>query len=165
MNKLLLLVCLTCAAAVSAAEPSVQSRLQRLEDVESIRVLLDRYVEFNESRDYNAYSQLFARDGELALSTTRLKGPAAIRDYLERNFGGAGNASKGPQKGSSHVITNIRIDVTGDTATSVCRWMLVAPGAEGRVQIASKGRYEDRLVREDGHWKFKERSIVSDPAQ
>ena len=161
---------LVCAAALGvytggaavAAEPALEARLRRLEDTEAIRALLDRYVEHNESRDYAAYSALFARDGELALSTTRLKGPAAIRDYLEKNFGGPANASKGPQKGSSHVLTNIHIEVNGDTATSVCRWMLVTPGAEGRQLIASKGRYVDRLVREDGRWKFRERAIVSD---
>ena len=165
MTRIFVLVaCLVCSAALSAAEPSVQSRLQRLEDTESIRLLLDRYVDANESRDYTAYSQLFSRDGELVLSTTRLKGPAAIRDFLEKSFGGPANASKGPQKGSSHVLTNIRIEVTGDTATSVCRWMLVTPGGEARPQIASKGRYQDRLVREDGRWKFRERSIVTDPS-
>jgi uncharacterized protein (TIGR02246 family) len=153
---------LLCSAAVAAAEPSTQSRLQRLEDTQSIHVLLDRYVDANESRDYAAYSQLFARDGELVLGATRLKGPPAIREFLEKSFGGAANASKGPQKGSSHVLTNIRIEVNGDAATSVCRWMLVTPGADGKPQIGSKGRYEDRLVREDGNWKFKERSIVTD---
>lgn len=161
---------LICAVALGvgtvgtalAAEPALEARLRRLEDTEAIRALLDTYVEHNESRDYAAYSGLFARDGELALSTTRLKGPAAIREYLEKNFGGPGNASKGPQKGSSHVLTNIRIEVTGDTATSVCRWMLVTPAVEGRQQIASKGRYVDRLVREDGRWKFRERAIISD---
>ncbi len=151
------------AAAEPPSQGGLQARLQKLEDTEAIRLLLDRYVDFNESRDYAGYGDLFARDGELVLSTTRLKGPSAIREFLEKNFGGPANASKGPQKGSSHVLTNIRIEVTGDTATSVCRWMLVAPGADGRQVISSKGRYEDRLVREDGRWKFKQRSIVSDP--
>jgi len=163
-----LIVLLLGAGALSspvyAAESSVQSRLQRLEDTEAIRVLLDRYVDANEARDYVAYSRLFAREGELVLRNTRLKGPAAIRDYLEKNFGGPANASKGPQKGSSHVLTNFRIDVTGDSATSICRWMLVVPGTEGgKPQIGSKGRYEDKLVREDGQWKFRERAIISDP--
>jgi uncharacterized protein (TIGR02246 family) len=151
-------------ASVAAAELSLQARVQHLEDVESIRGLLERYIELNESRDYPAYSQLFARDGELVLSTTRLKGPAAIRDFLEANFGGA-KASAGPSKGSAHLVTNVRISVDGDKATSVCRWTLVSPGSEGgRPVVTSKGRYEDKLVREDGRWKFKERSIVTDPA-
>jgi uncharacterized protein (TIGR02246 family) len=163
-------VALICAAMLAApvapralaAEPALQARLQKLEDIEAIRVLLDHYVGFNEARDYVGYADLFARDGELVLSTTRLKGPAAIRDHLQKNFGGPANASKGPQKGSSHVLTNIRIEVGGDTATSVCRWMLVTPAAGGRQEIASKGLYQDRLVREDGRWKFKERAIVTD---
>lgn len=153
------------AGPVHSAEPSMQARVQRLEDVESIRVLLDRYVDANESRDYEAYSRLFARDGELVLGgDMRLKGPAAIRDYLQKNFGGPANASKGPQKGSSHVLTNIRIEVNGDAAISECRWMLVVPGVDGgKPQIGSKGRYVDKLVREDGTWKFRERAIRSEP--
>ena len=44
---------------------AIVQRLQLLEDREAIRSLLERYIDFNETRDYRGYSQLFASTGEL----------------------------------------------------------------------------------------------------
>ncbi|HUG73882.1 MAG TPA: nuclear transport factor 2 family protein, partial [Steroidobacteraceae bacterium] len=88
------------------------------------------------------------------------KGPAQIRELLEKNFGGAN--TRGPRPGSSHLLTNVRIEVNGNTATSFCRWTLLSPLENGRQEVVGKGHYQDKLVREDGRWKFSERSIVTD---
>jgi uncharacterized protein (TIGR02246 family) len=132
--------------------------LQRLEDAEAIRLLLDRYIELNESRDYAAYSQLFARDGELVTRRGRTQGPQAIHEFLETNFGAQARAANDPLQGSSHILSNIRIEVDGDTATATSRWTLLTPGGE-RPQVGQAGRYVDQLVREGGVWKFQQRSI------
>jgi 3-phenylpropionate/cinnamic acid dioxygenase small subunit len=165
---LLDLATLACCLAApplpgAAAGQSLEARVQRLEDVESIRQLLERYVELNEARDYAGYAQLFARDGELALRVGSARGPAQIRELLEKNFGGA-NAARGPRPGSSHLLTSMRIDVSGDSATSFCRWTLLSPLENGRQEVAGKGHYKDELVREDGRWKFSKRTIVTDRA-
>lgn len=161
LRMALLLCCLSVAPAVASAAQSVEARLQRLEDVEDIRLLLERYVELNEARDYAGYTQLFARDGELVLRVGRARGPAQILELLQKNFGGA-NAARGPRPGSSHLITNLRIEVRGDTATAFSRWTLLSPLENGRQEVAGKGHYQDRLVREDGRWKFSERTIATD---
>lgn len=155
-----LLCCLGAAPLAGAAGPSLQTRLQQLEDRAAIQQLLERYVEVNEARDFATYAQLFARDGELVIGTLRKKGPAEIRDFLTGAFTGAG-ASRGPKPGSSHLLTNVRIQVDGDKATGISRWTLVGP-VDGKWLVASKGTYVDKFVREDGHWKFQERSIVTD---
>lgn len=60
--------------ALAKAEPrtdgkfaALETRLQKLEDTEAIRLLLERYIQLNESRDYAAYSELFAKAGEVNL--------------------------------------------------------------------------------------------------
>lgn len=145
-------------AAKEAAGATLESRLQRLEDAEAIRLLLDRYIELNESRDYAAYSQLFAKDGELVTRRGRTTGPQAIHEFLETNFGAQTRTANDPLQGSSHLLSNIKIEVDGDTATATSRWTLLTQGGE-RPLVGQAGRYEDRLVRESGVWKFQQRTI------
>lgn len=163
LGFVMLACCLAAPSLPGAPGMSLEARVQRLEDVESIRRLLERYVELNEARDYAGYAQLFARGGELALRVGSARGPAAIRELLEKNFGGA-NAARGPRPGSSHLLTSMRIDVTGDRATAFCRWTLLSPLENGRQEVAGKGHYQDELVREEGQWKFSKRTIVTDRA-
>jgi hypothetical protein len=145
-------------AAEEAPGATLEGRLQRLEDAEAIRLLLDRYIELNESRDYAAYSQLFARDGELVTRRGRTTGPQAIHEFLETNFGAQARTANDPLQGSSHILSNIRIEVDGDTATATSRWTLLTQGGE-RPQVGQSGRYVDQLVREGGVWKFQQRTI------
>ena len=58
-------------AGVVAKEPSMAERLQRLEDKEAIHALLERYFEFQENRDFDAFANLFSKDGELILRRGR----------------------------------------------------------------------------------------------
>jgi uncharacterized protein (TIGR02246 family) len=145
-------------AAKDAPGASLESRLQRLEDAEAIRLLLDRYIELNESRDYAAYSQLFAKDGELVTRRGRTTGPQAIHEFLEKNFGAQTRTANDPLQGSSHILSNIKVVVDGDAATATSRWTLLTQGGD-RPQVGQAGRYVDKLVREGGVWKFQQRTI------
>ena len=153
----------TIAQAADASTPSISARLRTLEDREAIRALLHRYIELNESRDWRSYSQLFADDGELVMSTQTLTGPEAIYTLLEGSFS---KDSIGPDHflyHASHLLTNIEISVTGDTATATSRWSLLIPGADGgNPQVMQAGKYRDSLVRVGNEWKFKQRAIVTD---
>jgi hypothetical protein len=60
-----------------------------------------------------------------------------------------------------HLLSNFVITVNGDTATAWSRWTFVVPGEKGAV-ISQAGRYDDMLVREDGHWRFKRRTASND---
>ena len=159
---LLTSVCGFASADVSDAQfQALTQRLQVLEDKEAIRHLLETYIDFNESRDYRAYSQLFASNGQLNLRRGSAVGPDAIYELLEKNFGGPLPAGSF-LRNASHVLSNIVIDVDGDTATARSRWALLSPApADGTPRVAQSGFYRDRLVRENGEWKFLERSIVT----
>jgi hypothetical protein len=146
--------------STSSDNLSIGARLRLLEDREAIRELLHHYIELNESRDWLAYSKLFAPDGELVMSSRTLQGPNAIYSLLEENFG---KDKIGPDSflyHASHLLTNIEISINGDTATATSRWSLLIPGAGGgNPQVMQAGKYHDALVRVGDAWKFKQRII------
>jgi hypothetical protein len=154
-----MLVCLAASCgSVVAAESPLEMRVRQLEDRESIRLLLERYIELNESRDYKTYSQLFARNGELITRRGRATGPEAIHAMLEKNFGAAAASANNPLSGSIHVLSNIKIEVKGDAGTATSRWTLLSPG-DKEARVPQAGSYSDKFVRENGEWKFQQRII------
>lgn len=136
--------------------PSIDSRIQRLEDIEEIRGVLTDYGRFLDARDFAAYGRLFAKDGEWVGGFGTVKGPAAIQAFMEKNIPGPNTAH------NYHLLSNFEIDVKGDTATAWSRWTFVVPGPDKKPSMAQGGRYEDVLVRENGHWKFKRREALND---
>ena len=135
---------------------SLESRLQRLEDIDEIRGVLIDYGRFLDARDFGSYSRLFAKDGEWVGGLGTVKGPAAIQAFMEKNIPGPNTAH------NYHLLSNFEIEVHGDTATAWSRWAFVVPGPDGKPTIAQGGRYDDLLVRENGHWKFKRRTASND---
>jgi hypothetical protein len=71
------------------SKPTLESRLQRLEDMEEIRIVLTEYGRTLDARDFAAYSQLFAKDGEWVGGFGTVQGPAAIQAFMEKNVGTA----------------------------------------------------------------------------
>jgi hypothetical protein len=161
----ILLIATFSPAFVSAAVPDEQfrgvvRRLQILEDREAIRHLLERYIEFNESRDYRSYSRLFASNGELKLRRGGATGPENIYQFMQTNFG-APLPADSMLRNASHVLSNVVIEVDGDAATARSRWALLSPSREdGTPRVAQSGFYTDKLVREKGEWKFLQRVIT-----
>jgi hypothetical protein len=142
------------AAASDEQFTSVVRRLQILEDRDAIRHLLERYIEFNEARDYRAYSRLFASNGELKLRRGGATGPENIFEFMQTNFG-APLSTNSMLRNAAHVLSNVIIEVDGDAATARSRWALLSPSKEdGAPRVAQSGFYSDKLVREKGEWKF-----------
>jgi SnoaL-like domain len=140
----------------SAAQASLAARVQILEDKEEIRNLLIDYGRLLDARDFAGYSRLFAKDGEWSGGFGTTQGPAAIQAFMEKNI-------PGPNTGHTyHILSNFEIEVHGDTATAWSRWAYITPGPDQRPVIAQGGHYDDTLVRENGHWKFKRRVASND---
>jgi len=139
-----------------AKNGSLESRLQRLEDMEEIRAVLTDYGRFLDARDFASYARLFAKNGEWVGGFGTVKGPAAIQAFMEKNIPGPNTAH------NYHVLSNFEIDVHGDTATAWSRWAFVVPGPDQKPVLAQGGRYDDLLVREDGHWRFQRRVASND---
>lgn len=158
MTTLLMLTLLTMQPAVRAAQSdTVAARLQRVEDREEIQQLLLDYGRHLDNRDFAAYGQLFAKDGEwVGGFGTAGPGPAGIQAFMVKAMGTAPNTAK-----NYHLLSNFVITVNGDTATAWSRWAFVVPGDRGAA-IAQAGRYDDTLVRENGRWKFRRRVASND---
>jgi len=163
MVRLVFAGSLFCLVAIPAAAQSkdgatLSARLQKFEDKEEIQTLLLDYGRHLDNRDFAAYSRLFAKDGEWVGGFGSVSGPANIQAFMEKNMG------TGPNRAHNyHLLSNFVISVNGDTATAWSRWAFVVPGERGAV-ISQAGRYDDTLVREDGHWRLKRRVASNDTA-
>lgn len=144
---------------VAHGRQALAARVQRLEDIEEIRALLTDYGRLLDAHDLAGYSRLFARDGEWVGGFGSAKGPAAIQALMEKNLG----ASPQGKRGSTyHLLTNFMIEVQGDAATAWSRWSFTVSSADHHPALLYGGHYDDTLVREDGHWRFKRRVAVND---
>jgi hypothetical protein len=154
----LITIAVTRGAPV-AAESSTDARLQRLEDESAIRHLMIEYGHDLDTRDYVAYSKLFARDGVWAGGIGTGRGPAGVLALLQRTVGRNGNTPFDPNTVRSyHLDTNIMIDfVDRDHAKVFSRWTVMAKSSDNKLVPSLAGRYDDIVVREDGRWKFQNR--------
>ncbi|HVY82733.1 MAG TPA: nuclear transport factor 2 family protein [Steroidobacteraceae bacterium] len=154
----LLVLCAVAATAVPAEHPkdaaSVAARLQQVEDHLAIERLLMEYGRALDSRDFAAYSQLFATNGEWSGSLGTFRGPAAIKAAMEESFK---NSKAAAVPTNFHLLTNAIIDVQGDRATAWSKWTFMRV-VDGKPVVALAGQYEDTLVREGGRWKFLRRT-------
>ena len=149
------LVALAAGVAPAAAQSTDQIVRQMLAKEQIEQVLLE-YGRALDARDFTAYSNLFASDGEWVGGFGSVKGPANIKAFMEKNMGTGGNTTN-----NYHLLSNFVITVTGDTATAWSRWAFVQPQDRGAV-IAQAGRYDDTFVKENGVWKFKKRTASND---
>jgi hypothetical protein len=154
-------------AATPAASPAAVSanrdlaaRIQRIEDHIAIERLLMEYGRTLDRRDFDAYSQLFAKSGSWSGSLGTFTGPAEIKAAMLKAFAGAGMAHIGS---NFHVMTNPIIEIEGDTASASSKWTFMRM-VENKPVIALSGSYEDKLVREGGVWKFQSRVASTPPS-
>jgi hypothetical protein len=139
--------------------PSLEARLQRLEDREAILDLLVTYGRLLDKQDLVAYSKLFAVDGVWEGGIGSAQGPESIRQMLERVYG---RVTPGQYGSSYHIMSDFIINVAGDTASSFSRWTWVVEGADGKPVLQRSGHYEDKLVKQGGQWRFKHRLTVTE---
>lgn len=151
---------------------SAAARLQKVEDRQAIeQLLMGDYPRALDSNDWAAYAALFAKDGRLIMGggATKLTGPMSIREYFSSRPTPGAAASPAPSPcpvpagghRSEHVVTNLTLQIDGDTATDQAYWQTIVT-RDCKSVVAGAGHYEDVLKREDGRWKFSKREIVDD---
>jgi 3-phenylpropionate/cinnamic acid dioxygenase small subunit len=130
---------------------SDEARLQRLEDLMEIHQLFIDYGMHLDSGDFEAYSLLFASDGEVMMGPLgRAVGPSAIKELMTKAIG--------DKVGSTfHVISSPMVQLNGDTATSKVMWTVVNRSDSNEAVLMAIGHHRDDLVRENGRWRFKKR--------
>jgi 3-phenylpropionate/cinnamic acid dioxygenase small subunit len=165
-------VMLGSALAQTKSVDSAASRLQKVEDRQAIeQLLMGDYPRALDSNDWAAYAALFAKDGTLIMGggATKLTGPTSIREYFSSRPtpGAAASAVPSPcpvpagGHRSEHVVTNLTLQINGDTAIDQAYWQTIVT-RDCKSVVAGAGHYEDALKREDGRWKFSKREIIDD---
>jgi 3-phenylpropionate/cinnamic acid dioxygenase small subunit len=160
------------AFAQTKSAESAAARLQKMEDRQAIeQLLMGDYPRALDSNNWAAYAALFAKDGTLIMNggATKVTGPAAIQEYFSARPtpGAAASAAPSPcpvpagKNRSEHVVTNLTLQLNGDTATDQAYWQTIVT-RECKSVVAGAGHYEDVLKREDGQWKFSKREIIDD---
>jgi len=138
----------------------MESRLHRLEDREEIRGLLMNYGQCLDRRDFVAFSKLFSeRQGEWIGGLGRAQSAPAIRKLMEDTIG---KNSSQANPANRHVFTNEMINVHGDQAQALTKWMFLVQATGGMPQPVYLGHYEDSFIRENGRWKFLRRVVYGD---
>jgi 3-phenylpropionate/cinnamic acid dioxygenase small subunit len=170
------LIAVGAAIGQSKSADSAAARLQKIEDRQAIeQLLMGDYPRALDSGDWAAYAALFTKDGTLIMGggSTKVQGPAAIRDYFSsrptpgstQSPAAAGSPSPCPVPPgghrSEHVVTNLTLQLEGDTATDQAYWQTILT-RDCKSVVAGAGHYEDVLKREDGRWKFSKRAIIDD---
>lgn len=149
------LFCACESDSATGGNRGLETRLQLIEDEKAIRDLMVQYGQHLDTLDFEAYSQLFATEGEWSgqLSEyTTIKGRAAIRFAMEQAFA---QRTWDPEHVTNvHLISNVSIDVRGDRATGYSKWTVMSRSDEGAPYVRVSGHYDDVFVRQDGRWKF-----------
>jgi hypothetical protein len=173
----MLLIFSLAVMALPAQAQISEARFQAMEDYIAIEQLLMRYAIAFNTGDADAYVGTFAPDGELQLIRQEGEEPFAgpfDRDGMRAQWFPDAPAPGTPRPefrrfgGMRHVTTNPLIQVSGNTATVEAIFMEVIsngpnlPQGSNPPTIWAMGRYMDDLVKIDGQWYFKRRTVITD---
>jgi hypothetical protein len=105
------------------------------------------------------FGSFYVADGVLDVNGLVAKGQQAIEELYKQV------RHRTPRRPGTFrmLLTNPRIVVSGDAATADVIWTGVNSASVKAVpQILEQGREHDELVKRDGHWYFKHRTITTD---
>lgn len=122
----------------------------------AIRTVLVRYATAIDEHRWELLDDVFAPDA--TIDFTRSGGPAegsldAFREWLRSTIGLVPI--------TRHHLSNVRVEVDGDTASSATYLHNPLADETGRVFLTIGGTYEDRWVRTDGGWRIVERTFTT----
>jgi hypothetical protein len=136
------------------------------DDRAEIENISNRYMVAVDAGDIDTVMSTWTDDGVLKSVFGVATGKAAIRKTMAGFGGGAvksipANATSRPRV--RHQIMNHVIDVNGSTAKSVAYWFAMTNDTpQHDVQLLYFGHYEDELVKVNGHWLFRKRTVYNE---
>jgi hypothetical protein len=135
--------------------PTVRTALAELDlspptdDHEAIRRTLALYAQMLDSKDAAGWSEQFAANGTLHTAAGDVAGRPAIKRHIEQQL-----ASEARGRNTARLIANSVIDVSGDSAQASSDCLVFETIGDAPWAVLSVSRMRDRLVREDGAWRF-----------
>jgi hypothetical protein len=131
----------------------LQQKIQVLEDIEAIKKLKARYCLYVDKRDEAGFVSLFTEDTVWdGGSFGHYEGRETMRNFFR--------AIPEVLSFAVHYVMNPIIEVQGERATG--HWYLLEPCTmvAGNQAVWGAARYEEKYVRVEGEWKFKEIKLI-----
>lgn len=137
------------------------------QDRAEIEDLMSRYLYAFDWQDADAYAATFAEDGVLEFAGGIERGHAALgqvmRDMAVREKAKADASFPYRRHRVRHYVTNLVLEIEGDTARSTSYWWEFNNDARaGRPYLGTYGHYEDELKRVNGRWLFTHRKVYNE---
>jgi hypothetical protein len=121
---------------------------------DDLHELFGAYGAANDLRDTALIGECFTAEGTFTLHIAGADtiGPLGPRDAVLDFFGQAFAAQRDQRR---HVVTNLRLLEDGEDARAEAYLTLIVTDA-GTTELKSAGRYDVRLAREEGEWRFRD---------
>ena len=132
-----------------------------IEDIIEIEQLLNRYCHAVDRGTVSDIMEVFHRDARPVASLRErgsFKGKEAVRAWYERYD----KAFRDRTRSLRHTISSPMIQVDGNQATSVCYLDADRIDSDSGRAFQVLGRYEDKLIKDEGRWWIAERAIIVD---
>jgi 3-phenylpropionate/cinnamic acid dioxygenase small subunit len=122
-------------------------------DHEAIRRLIALYGQLLDSKRFAEWGELFTEDAVFQFWGRAIRG----REEIVREIGGMQ-----PERPGKHMPLQpvIDLDPAGGGALAWTDLAVLYTGEDGRIGVATLGRYHDRLVEQGGRWRFASRVLV-----
>jgi hypothetical protein len=129
------------------------ARVQRLEDLESVRSTWLDYCNRLDSFDYEALADVFTEDAEVEVDglARALDGTYRGRRSIIGFYVGTETPPSGEPVGvmTGHLSTNMQIDLDGDQATTLAYFFEIVDD-----NLVLIGTYQHRMRRDPDRWRF-----------
>jgi ketosteroid isomerase-like protein len=150
------LACVWLVLVVMAEKTGGVTMAGTFEDKFAIQELISRYNHAIDFGNYEAWVACFTADGIFEGSAGRFVGEAELRKFTEQF-----KTMRANLPNVRHCVLNTVADVEGDTAVASSYLQLITTGKDG-VKVMFTGRYDDKLAKVGGKWRFKERKVTRD---
>lgn len=138
--------------------PRAAGKAEPANDYEGARQLLSRYCAALDRGKLEGLSSLFHRDAVFSVSFEggqQHTGRDTIQAWYDRFF----RQRPGQPRHMRHKIYEPLMTVNGDTAAATTYFDADSVEEDGSVRVVA-GQYDDVLIKEQGQWFFKERTIT-----
>ena len=149
------------AACTPAAQTAVSPEMQAVIDKIAIEeLMIDYYTQLGGGG--KGFSDYYLEDSVLDVDGSVAKGREEIENLYKLAATDTDSATSKP--GSFRMmITSIRINVNGDSATGSAYWVGVYSATpKAMAEIAEHGREKAEFAKRNGKWYYKYREITSD---
>ena len=127
------------------------------EDLETIRGLVHRYAELIDLGQLDELARLFEHaTWRTSMRDDVLRGTEQVRHAYDGVVMYDGIPS------TKHVISNVSVELDGDTATARSYFTVLQARPDLPLQPIIAGRYHDRFERAGDGWRFTDREIIPD---